>query len=145
MILPDVNVLVYAYRADLDQNEVFRPWLEAALDGTEPIGLADVILTGFLRVVTNRKAFANAATIQAAMSFVEEVRSAPPCQPVLPTNATWRQFATLVDRDPYIVSNRVPDAWIASLAMTSGARVATADAGFARFQGLSWFNPELAD
>ncbi|WP_420445511.1 hypothetical protein [Candidatus Poriferisodalis sp.] len=81
MILPDVNVLVYAYRADLDQNEVFRPWLEAALDRTEPIGLADVVLTGFLRVVTNRKAFANAATIQAAMSFVEEVRSAPQLMP----------------------------------------------------------------
>ena len=143
MILPDVNVLVYAYRGDFDQYEVFRPWLEAALDGPETIGLADVVLTGFLRVVTNRKAFANATPIQAAMSFVEELRSAPLCRPLLPADATWRQLATFVERDPYIVSNLVPDAWIAALAVSNGARLATADAGFARFDGLTWFNPEL--
>lgn len=143
MIFPDVNVLVYAYRGDLDQYETFQPWLTAALDGPESFGLADVVLTGFLRVVTNRKVFANTSTIQAALSFVEEVRSAPAATSVLPTDATWRHFARLAQLDSYIVGNRVPDAWIAALAVSTGARLATADAGFARFTGLSWFNPAV--
>lgn len=70
MICPDVNVLVYAYRGDLKEHETFRRWLEVALDGPEPLGLADVVLTGFLRVVTNRRVFANPAPTTAALSFV---------------------------------------------------------------------------
>lgn len=28
-----------------------------------------------------------------------------------------------------------------TLALTNGARIATADAGFSRFEGLAWFDP----
>lgn len=141
MICPDVNVLVYAYRSDFDDHETFRNWLDAALDGAEPLGLADAVLTGFLRVVTNRRVFAHPAPTTAALSFVEAVRTAPPARQLGANEATWRQFAQYAARDSLIVGNLVPDAWIAALAVSAGARVATADAGFARFEGLAWFNP----
>lgn len=141
MILPDVNVLVYAYRADLDQHETYRPWLSETLDGPEPLGLPDVVLTGFMRVVTNRRIFANPSPIQAALTFVERVRAAPVARSVPATDATWREFAKFAQFDSRIVANLVPDAWIAALAVSVGARLATADAGFARFEGLKWFNP----
>ena len=59
----------------------------------------------------------------------------------MPTNASWEQFAALASTDPFIVGNLVPDTWLAALAMSNGAHLATADAGFARYKGLSWFNP----
>ena len=142
MILPDVNVLVYAYRADLDQHESYRPWLSKALGGPEPFGAADVVLTGFMRVVTNRRIFANPSPIQAALSFVEQVRSAPAARAVLATDATWREFARFAGSDSRIAGNLVPDAWLAALAVSIGARLATVDAGFARFEGLRWFDPQ---
>lgn len=142
MIVPDVNVLVYAYRADLDQHDAHRPWLSQALDGPEPFGLPDVVLTGFVRVVTNRRIFANPSPIQPALAFVDRVRSAPAARSAAATDATWREFARFARFDSRIVGNLVPDAWLAALAVSVGARLATADAGFARFEGLRWFNPQ---
>ena len=142
MILPDVNVLVYAYRADLVQHEAYRPWLSEAIDGPEPFGVADVVLTGFMRVVTNRRIFANPSPIRAALTFVNRVRSAPAARAVMATDATWRAFARFAEPDSRIAGNLVPDAWLAALAVSVGARLATADAGFARFEGLRWFDPQ---
>lgn len=141
MILPDVNVLVYAYRADLNEHETYRPWLSRAIGGHEPLGVPDVVFTGFLRVVTNRRIFANPSPIQAALTFVERIRSAHVTRSVLATDATWREFARFAESDSRVVGNLVPDAWLAALTVSVGARLATADAGFARFTGLEWFNP----
>ena len=141
MILPDVNTLVYAFRRDSQHFEDYAGWLNATMDGSEPILLPDVVLTGFLRVVTNRKIFTDPAPVLAALAFVEALRASPVGRALNPTDAVWRQLARFVNDDPYLVGNLVPDAWIAALAVASGARVATADAGFARFKGLIWFNP----
>ena len=61
MILPDVNTLVYAFRRDTEHFEDYAGWLNATMAGSEPILLPDVVLTGFLRVVTNRKIFSDPA------------------------------------------------------------------------------------
>ncbi|WP_368070734.1 hypothetical protein [Nitriliruptor sp.] len=37
--------------------------------------------------------------------------------------------------------NDVPDLHLAALALEHGLRLATTDAGFARFQELRWFDP----
>ena len=144
MILPDVNILVYGFRSDLPQHPSSRAWLESVRSGPEPLGLADAVLTSFLRLVTNRRVFADAVTISDALSFTSALRETPNCRNLVPSNATWEQFSAFASNDPYIVGNHVPDAWLAALAMSNGARLATADAGFARFKGLSWFNPLLA-
>lgn len=141
MILPDVNTLVYAFHRDTARNEDYANWLNSVLAGSEPILLPDVVLTGFLRVVTNRRIFTDPAPAPVALSFVEVLRASPVGRALNPTEAAWRQFARFVSNDPYVIGNLVPDAWIAALAIASGARVATADAGFARFEGLAWFNP----
>ena len=138
MILPDVNVLVYAFHRDVAPNEVYANWLDSVVAGAEPILLPDVVLTGFLRIVSNARIFTDPAPTLIALSFVESLRASPVSRGLNPTEAAWRQFARLIDNDPYVAGNLVPDAWIAALALASGARVATADAGFARFEGLMW-------
>lgn len=141
MILPDVNTLVYAFHRDTAEYDLYAPWLDSILRGSQPLALADVVLTGFLRVVTNRRIFSDPAPASVALSFVSALRSSPLARPALPTDAAWRQLAAFIGTDSYLVGNLIPDAWIAALAITTGARVATADAGFARFSGLAWFNP----
>ena len=141
MILPDVNTLVYSFHRDTAHHEDYADWLNATLVGAEPLLLPDVVLTGFVRVVTNRRIFTDPAPALDAVTFAEALRTSPVGHTQNPTVAAWRQFIKFVNEDPYLVGNLVPDAWIAALAVTSGARVATADAGFARFRGLSWYNP----
>ncbi len=141
MILPDVNTLVYAFHRDATNHDRYAEWLNEALAGSEPVLLADVVLTGFLRVVTNRRIFTDPAPMAEALAFVEALRGSRAGMVLPSTDAAWRQLARFVGNDSYLVGNLVPDAWIASLAVTAGARVATADASFARFEGLAWFDP----
>ncbi len=57
MILPDVNVLVYAHRRDTPDHEAYRAWLESTLNGDAAYGMSDLVLSGFLRVVTHPRVF----------------------------------------------------------------------------------------
>ena len=57
MILPDVNILVYAFRADAGNHAAMRRWLEEAISSDEPYGLSDLVLSGFIRVVTHPRIF----------------------------------------------------------------------------------------
>lgn len=47
MILPDVNVLVLAHRADQDEHASVRGWLEREVNSDRPFALADIAVAGF--------------------------------------------------------------------------------------------------
>jgi hypothetical protein len=141
VILPDVNVLVYAFRREAAQHEAYAAWLSKLVSGTEELALTETALTGFLRIVTNPKIMATPAPMPLALRFTDALRAAPRARTVTAGAATWSRLAEWADGDPHIRGNLVPDAWLAALAHTHGARVATADRGFARFPGLEWFVP----
>ena len=39
MVLPDVNVLVYAFRADVPEHSISRGWLDGVISGEARFGL----------------------------------------------------------------------------------------------------------
>lgn len=141
MILPDVNIIVYAYKREEEMQGQYADWLNDVAAGAEALGLVDVVLTGFLRIVTNRRIYAEPAPLSDALSFVAALRAASPARVIHGTGAAWEQFAAFAEADRLLRGNLVPDAWLAAIAVTSGARIATADAGFSRFEGLNWFDP----
>ena len=53
LILPDVNVLVYAYREDTPRHAEFLAWMEGAINSPQPYAVSDVVLSSFLRIVTH--------------------------------------------------------------------------------------------
>jgi len=57
MILSDVNILVYAHREVAPDHERYKAWLGEALNGPEAYGVADIVLSGFLRIVTMPRVF----------------------------------------------------------------------------------------
>ena len=61
MVLPDVNVLVYAHREDAPDHDDYRDWLEGVVEGPNAYGVADLVLAGFVRVVTSPRVFLCAA------------------------------------------------------------------------------------
>ncbi|MEO1064105.1 MAG: TA system VapC family ribonuclease toxin [Actinomycetota bacterium] len=141
MILPDVNVLVDAFRREADLHDEYAAWLASALVGDEDLALVDAVLTGFVRIVTNPRIFADPAPTPTALAFVRALRTARPARAVTGSGATWDRLDEVAAADRFVRGNLVPDAWLAALAATLGARVATSDAGFARFDGVLWFDP----
>lgn len=141
MILPDVNVLVCAYRRESDDHEAYAAWLTRLVAGRDELALVDHCLAGFLRIVTNPRIFADPAPAADALAFVDRVRGARRGRLVASTPATWSAFATLVKADRGLKGNLVPDAYLAALAISHGCRLATADCGFARYAGLDLVDP----
>ncbi|MGL5819005.1 MAG: TA system VapC family ribonuclease toxin [Phycicoccus sp.] len=141
MILADVNVLVFAYRREAEDHDAYAAWLAELIAGQDELALVDHCLTGFLRVVTNPRIFADPAPGAEALTFVDRVRRARRGRPVAATPATWDVFARYVTEDRAIRGNLVPDAYLAALAVSHGCRLATGDRGFARFPGLKSFDP----
>lgn len=140
MILPDVNVLVYAYREDAPQHPVFREWLEEAINGNEAFGLSDLVLSGFLRVVTHPKVFSPPSPVEHALQFAETLREQPNCVHVGPGSRHWEIFARLC-RDAGARGNLIADAYLAALAIESGSEWITTDRDYSRFPGLRWRHP----
>ena len=140
MILPDVNVLVYVHREDAPDHSAFSRWWEARIASDEAIGISDLVLSGFLRIVTHPRIFDLPTPLETALQFVEEVRSLPNYVAVSPGPRHWDIF-TKLSRTAKAKGNLIPDAYFASLAIESGSEWITADRDYARFPGLRWRHP----
>ena len=140
MILPDVNVLIYALRKDVPQHEVCRRWLNSVVAGDARFGISLLALAAVVRVTTQARIYKTPSTTDEAFGFCEDIRSQPHCQVVEPGERHWDIFQRLcVDTDTR--GPRVTDAWFAALAIESGCEWITLDRDFARFPGLKWQVP----
>jgi toxin-antitoxin system PIN domain toxin len=140
MLLADVNVLVYAHRSDAQNHPAYRRWLEDVINGDQAYGMADIVLSGFLRVVTHPRVFNPPSDITAALAFVSEIRNQPNCVIVSPGNRHWGIFTHLCETTE-AKGNLVPDAYLAALAIESGSEWVTTDQDYSRFPQLKWRHP----
>ncbi len=140
MILLDVNVLVYAHREDTENHAAFRDWLEDVINSDSSFGMSDLVLSGFLRVVTHPRIFANPSPMEKAMEFANGIRNQPNCLPIAPGPRHWDIFLRLC-RNGKARGNLVPDAFFAALAIESGCEWISTDRDFNRFDGLAWRHP----
>ncbi len=140
MVLPDVNVLVYAHREDAGDHLAYRAWLEDLLNGDAAYGVCSTVLSGFLRVVTHQKVFRSPSTTDQAIAFAEQIRGHPNAVTVEPGPRHWGIFRRLCV-DHLVTGNLVPDAYRAALAIESGCEWVSADRDFKRFKGLRWRHP----
>lgn len=140
MLIADVNVLVYSFRRESPRHAEHRAWLEEKLAGTEALGVSELALSGFLRVVTNHRVYNEPTTTEKALAFCDAVLAAPAALPVRPSAGHWAIFSSLC-RTVGATGNLVPDAYHAALAIDHDATWVTTDRGFARFPGLRWALP----
>jgi toxin-antitoxin system PIN domain toxin len=140
VILSDVNVLVYAYRESAVDHLRFREWLDGVVAAPEPYGVADIVLSGFLRVITHPRIFDPPASLEQALGFCEFLRNHPNAVLVNPGPNHWKIFTDLCVR-ARTIGGLVSDAYLAALAIESDCEVITTDRDFARFPGLRWRHP----
>lgn len=140
MRLADVNVLVYAHRGELAAHEEYRRWLMDVVNGVETYAVADFVINGFVRLVTNPRVFRTPTPVADALTFADQVRNRPHAVVLHPAGRHWEIFTRLC-REAGAKGSLIPDAYLAALAVEHGCELVTADRGFARFPGLRWRHP----
>ena len=140
MRLLDVNVLINAHRREADRHKDYREYVESMVNGDQTYAVSDFVINGFVRVVTNQRAWRPSTPLDDALRFGESVRNQPHAVVVSPGERFWGIF-TRICRQAGVTAKLVPDAYLAALAMEHGCEFITADRDFARFPGLRWRHP----
>lgn len=130
--MPDVNILVYAHREESPSHSRYAEWLRELATGPEPFALSELVMHGFVRVVTNPRIFAPATTMQQAFRFLDALMARPTCTVLRPGPGHWTIFRALC-HDSAIRSKVAADAVHAALAIETGCEWITADTDFVRF------------
>jgi uncharacterized protein len=140
MQLVDVNILIYAFREESLDHVRYRQWFENFAGGGEAFATAELVLSSFLRLVTNAQIFRPGTPWRRAIAFVDAIRRQPGCVLIAPGPRHWGIFVDLCE-DLSATGNLVADAYLAALAIEHGCEWLTADRDFARFPGLRWRHP----
>jgi toxin-antitoxin system PIN domain toxin len=140
MILPDINVLIYAHNADDDRFAAADRWFNEILNGPDQLCLCWETINGFIRLSTSARVFRRPLTLQQAFSAVRYWLDIPNS---VVLDKTPRHFEVL-ERTARAANARGPkfsDAVLAAIAIEHNATLATTDADFRRFKVLKFINP----
>ena len=140
MIIPDLNLLLYAYDTASANHEAAVSWWESSLNGAEAVGLPPVVIFGFLRLATSRRVFSVPMTIDEAADCVQAWKARPQVVEV-DGGADYVSRVIELIRHAGTQGNLVTDAQIAAIAIEHAAVVCTNDSDFRRFPGLRTTNP----
>ncbi len=140
MIVPDANLLLYAYDSDSVFHAAAARWWTNLLSSAEPVGLCPVVVFAFLRLSTHAKVFERPLTVGEASQRVASWLARPNVR-LLVAGPTHVESVCRLLTAAGTAGNLVTDAQIAALAMEYGAVVHSADTDFARLAGVEWENP----
>lgn len=141
MLLPDVNVLIYAHREDsIADHGRYAAWLTSLATGDEPYALSTLALVGFARIVTNGRIFDPPTSQETAFEFLDELVARPNARIVSPGPnhvKIWQGLCVASGATGKLMA----DAQHAAVAVEHGCTMVTTDADFSRFPGVRWLHP----
>ena len=140
MIIPDANLLLYACDSSSAFHRAAAGWWADCLNGDETVGLVPVVVIAFLRIGTSAAAFDAPLTLPEASVEVRRWLNRAVTTVIGADRADLDQALTLIEPTG-AGGGLATDALVAALGIRHRAVVHTADADFARFPGVRWFNP----
>jgi len=140
MILPDLNLLLFAYNPHAHSHGNAKAWWEEALNGKELIGFPHEVLFGFVRIATNPRLADAAGSLAAADEVVTSWMDRPHSRVLSPDPDHYRRTIDLM-RQAGAVGRGLSDAILASYAIAQRATLYSTDSDFDRFPGLDRRNP----
>lgn len=141
MILPDINILVYAHRPESPWHSKAKKIVESWGNSLSPFALCSFVCAGFLRIVTNHRIFQDPTSLDEAVAFVEDLKALENCRIVEPQGRHWMILKKIL-RENTVTANLVSDAYLAAITIENGCTLLTQDSDFRRFQELDcrWLN-----
>ena len=140
MIMPDVNVLIHAFRKDSAEHAVCKPWLESVAHGDSQFGLSPLALSAVVRITTTPRIFREPSSLEEAFAYCDALLDRPTAEIVRPGERHWSIFRNLCIGTG-TRGARAADAWFAALAIEHGCTWISYDRDYARFPGLDWKLP----
>jgi hypothetical protein len=140
MIVPDVNLLLYAHITAFPEHARARRWWEGLMGGSREVGIAGPALFGFLRLATNPRVLDRPLGVGDALGRVEEWLDRPHVHFVQP-GPRHLEIAFDLLRKVGAAANLTTDVQLAAFAIEQQGEVHSNDADFGRFPRLRWVNP----
>lgn len=140
MILPDINLLVYAHNDQAPEHLRAKTWWEKCLGGSTPVALSWVAVGGFVRLMTHPRVLARPASVAMTTAWVREWINQPPVIWIHPGERFAGIYLGILEQLG-TGGNLTSDAHLAALAMENQATLHSNDTDFSRFEGLRWKNP----
>lgn len=140
MIIPDVNLLIYAHNDRAPHHAKARRWWEDLLNGKTPVGLPWITIGGFIRLMTHPKILAKPLDVPSTIDHVRAWLAQPPVRIVQPGTKFEQLFLDYLAQLG-TAGNLTTDAQLAAIAVEHQAELHSNDTDFARFRGLRWLNP----
>jgi toxin-antitoxin system PIN domain toxin len=140
VIIPDINLLVYAHNTRDPHHEPAKAWWEDALNGSTPVGLPWVTSSGFIRIMTNRRIMTEPLFPDHAVNLVRSWLDQPNVVILQPGQKFAGLFLGYLE-NLGVAGNLTADAQLAALAVENQAELHSNDTDFSRFDGLRWRNP----
>lgn len=140
MIVPDVNLLVYAHDRATPLHEPARRWWEGLLNGEVGVGLPWVVIFGFIRLVTHPAVLiepvAPADALRRVVGWTERRQVE-----ILEPGPRHLEIVARLFAATGVAANLTTDTHLAALAVEHRCELHSNDSDFGRFPGLRWHNP----
>jgi toxin-antitoxin system PIN domain toxin len=143
VIVPDINLLVFAYNSDAPHHEEARRWWETCLSKGGTVGLPWVVVLGFVRVMTSRVVLTDPMGPVEALEHVHSWIERPQIQVLVP-GPRHLEILTEIMHISGASGRLTTDAHLAALAIETQSELHSNDADFSRFPGLRWKNPMVS-
>lgn len=140
MIVPDINLLLYAHLTGFAQHARALRWWEDLLNGEKEVGLAAPTVYGFVRLATNRAVFDRPLTVGDALTRIGDWMAVPHMRFALP-GPRHLEIAFGLLRELGTAANLTTDVQLAALAIEHQGELHSNDTDFGRFPRLRWVNP----
>jgi hypothetical protein len=138
--IADVNILIYAHREDAENHDRLAAWLREHAAGPAPFGVSELVLSGFVRIVTNPRVFRVPTPTAIALAFCRALLDHPLARRLRPGPGHFQLFEELC-RVTSARGKLVADAYHAALALEHGCDWITTDGDFQQFPGLRTSHP----
>jgi toxin-antitoxin system PIN domain toxin len=140
MILPDVNVLIYAFRPDSARHADYRAWLQGVVDGPNAYGVSPQVLASVLHICTHPRIYRQPSAVGETLAFCDALLEPVHSTVIHPGERHWSIFSDLC-LSTKVSGNLVQNAWFAALAIEHGCQWISTDADYGRFRELRWERP----
>lgn len=140
MIVPDINLLVYAYNRQAPHHAKAKTWWEGLLNGSEPVGMPWAASCGFIRLMTHPSVLDPPLGPGEAVRHVRAWLERPLVE-ILEPGPRHLEILERLLRAVGVAGNLTTDAHLAAIAIEYQCELHSNDSDFARFPGLRWRNP----
>jgi uncharacterized protein len=140
MIIPDANLLIYAYDKGSPWHRRSAAWWERTLNGDEPVGLSWLVVFAFVRISTHSGINEDPLSLKEVDAILAEWEGTRLIRYLSPGPGHRRLFMDLLAQAGH-AGNLINDAHLAALGIEHGGTVYSNDTDFGRFQNLRWMNP----